>query len=95
MEENVNNQPMAIREEESSIQLRDIWEMFWSYKWWYVGTVLVCLCLALLYLYRTPSTYNRTAKVIIDESEQDAMTRSLSMASGMMRMRYNNSVYNE
>ncbi|MGM9747586.1 MAG: Wzz/FepE/Etk N-terminal domain-containing protein, partial [Candidatus Cryptobacteroides sp.] len=86
MAENISNQPLSTKEEESTIQLRDIWEMFWAYKWWYVATVVVALFVAALYLYRTPVTYNRTAKVIIDESEQDAMTRSLTMAtSGMMR----------
>lgn len=83
-------------EEESTIQLSDIWGMIWGHKWWYVACTIVCLFLAAFYLYRTPNTYQRTIKVMIDESEQDAAMRNLGVVSaGAMRLRSFNSVENE
>ena len=85
-----------LQEDETSIQLIDLWHMFWDHKWWYVVSVIVCLLFGALYLYRTPEVYNRSAKVIIDESDQDATMRNLGVASAnMMRLRSFNSVENE
>ena len=85
-----------IQEDESAIQLIDLWHMIWDHKWWYVASVFVCLIFAGFYLYRTPATYSRSAKVIIDESDQDATMRNLGVASAnMMRLRSFNSVENE
>ena len=53
--------------EENSLNLRDIWNMIWDNKWWYVVSVSVCLFVAMIYIYVTPKTYVRTAKVIINE----------------------------
>lgn len=95
-ENNNSTNNSFIQEEESSIQLIDLWHMVWDHKWWYVASVVLCLCVAAFHLYRTPNTYNRSAKVIIDESDQDATMRNLGVASaGMMRLRSFNSVENE
>ena len=96
MIENNTTNNTFLQEDESSIQLIDLWHMIWDHKWWYVGSVIVCLFLAGFYLYRTPATYTRSAKVIIDESDQDATMRNLGVASAnMMRLRSFNSVENE
>jgi len=95
-ENNNSTNNTFIQEEESSIQLIDLWHMIWDHKWWYVLSVFLCLCCAAFYLYRTPNVYTRSAKVIIDESDQDATMRNLGVASaGMMRLRSFNSVENE
>lgn len=95
-ENNYNNSQPFQREEENSIQITDLWAMIWDNKWWYVISVAVCIFFAGIYLYRTPDTYNRQAKVLIDESNQDATMRNLGVASaGMMRLRSFNSVENE
>ena len=92
---NTNNQNF-LREEDSSLRLSDLWNMVWRYKWWYVVSIVVFLLLGAFYLYRTPNVYNRAAKVVIDESNQDATMRNLGVASaGMMRLRSFNSVENE
>ena len=92
---NTNNQNF-LREEDSSLRLSDLWNMVWRYKWWYVVSIVVFLLLGAFYLYRTPNVYNRSAKVVIDESNQDATMRNLGVASaGMMRLRSFNSVENE
>ncbi len=95
-ENNYNNSQTFQREEENAVQLADLWAMIWDNKWWYVISVAVCIFFAGIYLYRTPDTYNRKAKVLIDESNQDATMRNLGVASaGMMRLRSFNSVENE
>ena len=92
---NTNNQNF-LREEDSSLRLSDLWNMVWRYKWWYVVSIVVFLLLGAFYLYRTPNVYNRAAKVVIDESNQDATMRNLGVvSSGMMRLRSFNSVENE
>ena len=96
IENNNTTNNTFLQEDESSIQLIDLWHMIWDHKWWYVGSVIVCLFFAGFYLYRTPATYTRSAKVIIDESDQDATMRNLGVASAnMMRLRSFNSVENE
>jgi len=91
-----NNNSFRNTEDEPSIQLADIWGMIWGHKWWYIGCTVVALLLAVYYLYRTPNTYVRTVKVMIDESDQDAAMRNLGVVSaGAMRLRSFNSVENE
>lgn len=92
--DNYNN--TQSHEKDPSFTLADLWDMVWNYKWWYVAFVAVCVLSVLLYIYRTPAEYVRTAKVIIDESEQDATMRSLgAIAGGAMAVRSNASVVNE
>lgn len=70
------------QEEQSDFNLSDIWGMIWSYKWWYVLSIAVCLAGAVFYLYKTPKTYSRSAKVIINEDAQDATMRDIANISG-------------
>lgn len=95
--ENITDKNTFLREEESMLQISDIWGMFWNHKIWYIISLAICLACAVFYLYRTPLVYNRSAKVIIDESGQDATMRNLGVASAnMMRSRMGaNTVDNE
>ena len=96
MTENNQTNRTIIREEENAITIQDLWAMVWNHKIWYIISVIFFLVVGAFYLYRTPATYNRAAKVIIDESNQDATMRNLGVASaGMMRLRSFNSVENE
>ena len=96
MTDNYINPQMHTEEEGPSLTLNDIWNMIWDYKWWYVVCVAICLFCVGVYVYRTPDQYLRTAKVIIDESEQDATMRSLgAITGGSVRMRSNATVANE
>lgn len=96
MSENNNNNNVFRKEDESAFRLSDIWNLIWDYKWWYALALVIALFFAAFYLYRTPETYSCTAKVLIDDSNQDATMRNLGMASaGMMRLRSFNSVENE
>lgn len=85
-ENNNSTNNSFLQEEQSSIQLIDIWYMVWDHKWWYVACTCLCLLIAGFQLYRTPDVYTSSAKVIIDESEQDATMRNMGViSSGMMR----------
>ena len=96
MAENTNTNNTFNKEEESSFSIADLWHLVWDHKWWYVLALGAAIALAVFYIYRTPQTYTSTAKVLIDESNQDATMRNLGVASaGMMRLRSFNSVENE
>ena len=96
MIENTEKQLNNLHEEEPLISLADIWGLIWGHKWWYVASLAFFLCVGVFYLYVTPKVYSRVAKVLIDESNQDATMRNLGVASaGMMRLRSFNSVENE
>ena len=83
MDNNEQNVNAARPGEENSLNLLDIWNMVLDYKWWYVLSVAACLALALLYIYVTPKTYQRVAKVIInEESGSNVMSDLLTMAGG-------------
>jgi len=88
------------KEAEDELNLSDLWniglDIIWDHKWWYVTSVLLCIGLCVAYLYRTPDIYIRTAKIIIDESDQDAALRSIgSLAAGAVKMQAGTSVANE
>lgn len=88
------------KDDEGTLNLSDLWniglDIIWDHKWWYVISVAICLCICMVYLYRSPDIYLRTAKVIIDESDQDAALRSIgSLAAGAARMQAGTSVANE
>ena len=89
-----------LKKDEDSLNLADIWnigmDVIWDHKWWYVASAAICLCFGLAYLYRTPDTYLRSAKVIIDESGQDAALRSIgTLAVGAAGLQTGTSVANE
>lgn len=80
-----------------TLNLADIWAMIWNNKWWYVLSICICIFFAVFYIYRTSPTFSRTAKVIIDDSNESSALRDLaSFTGGLSRMRSSGSnVYNE
>ena len=90
-ENNQNNIPVTttpVNEEEQSLQLADLWALVWDNKWWYVACILAALIAASFYLYKTPKTYSRTEKVIVDEDTQNSMMRDLTAFAGTAARRY-------
>ena len=53
---------------ESNLSFKDLLTYAWGIKWWCLLSVVACLLLAGLYIYRHPATYTRTAKIIVDEN---------------------------
>ena len=86
---NQNNLPVMtgqnVNEEDQSLQLADLWALIWDHKWWYVICILAALFAAGFYLYKTPKTYSRTEKVIVDEDSQNSMMRDLTSFAGTAR----------
>lgn len=81
--------------EEEGLKISDILELITKHIWWYVGVTLICLIGAGYYIYKTPAVYSRSAKLIIDDSNQDAAMRNLGMASANMMRRTLDGVENE
>lgn len=61
-----------------TLNLADIWAMIWNNKWWYVLSICICIFFAVFYIYRTSPTFSRTAKVIIDDSNENSALRDLA-----------------
>ena len=98
--ENIDNKPYNGQNESEGefLNLADIWALVWNHKWWYVVSVVICIFFAVVYIYRTSPTYSRTAKVIIDDSNENSALRDLaSFTGGVSRYRSTGSsnVYNE
>ena len=96
LNKNTQNFTSSQENEEVQFSISDILSIFVQHKWWMVAGVAICLAAACFYLYKTPSTYVRSAKLIVDESQQDAAVRNLSSFSGGgMRLRNTVAVENE
>ena len=91
----VYNNSFNTYNEEEGLRISDILELITKHIWWYVGVTLCCLVFAGYYIYKTPAVYSRSAKLIIDDSNQDAAMRNLGMASANMMRRTFDGVENE
>lgn len=73
-------------EEESSFSLNDMWTMF-APRWrWFVGSLLFALACATFYLLTTPSVYQRTASILIQDRQGNANKNQLKSVSGLKDM---------
>ena len=90
------SQQQTVREEAETLQLADLWALIWDNKWWYILSLLVCLFIAGFHLYKTPKTYSRSEKVIVDEDSQATAMKELTAFAGYRRSYYSgNNVDNE
>ena len=83
----------------SGLNIGDLLQSLWDFKWWCLGSICICLILAGLYAYRQPSFYTRTAKIIVDEKGQNSALRDITSFSNTLYRRSTFSsgvnVYNE
>ena len=81
------------------LSLTELWQSVWDFKWWCLASILVCLLLAGLYIYRKPAVYIRTAKIIVDENGQSSALKDITSFSNTLYRRNTFSsgvnVYNE
>ena len=85
-----DNQNMMIEEEESSFDFIQLWQLFKKNWKWFLISIIVCVLIAGVYLWFTPSTVSVTGKMeIIDKSKKGggmsaglAMLNSLPMGLG-------------
>ena len=95
-EENSFKHIWGKEEEEDTLQLADLWGMVRNNWIWYVISIIICLFIAAFYIYRTPKSYSRTAKVIVSESAENSAIRDLASFSGASRVRTGGTnVFNE
>jgi len=73
-------------EEESTVNLRDLWTMF-APRWkWFAISLLLVLAIATAYLLTTPSVYQRTASILIQDRQGTSSRNSLKSVSGLRDM---------
>ena len=83
-------------EQEQELKLADIWAMIWGNRWWYVISIGICLFFALVYIYKTPKTYSRSEKIILDELSQQRTMSDLTQFTGSTGIRLSSAtVFNE
>ena len=76
---NSSNQLHSSNSEESSFQLPDLIALVWNNKWYYLICVTICLAIAIFFIYRTQPTYQRSMKVLLDETTQQNALGSLGV----------------
>lgn len=72
----------AGEQDQNALSLRDIWSMIWDNKIWYLICLAIALFVALFYLYRTPKSFSRVQKLIVEESYENKFAKELSNISG-------------
>ncbi|MBQ1938285.1 MAG: polysaccharide biosynthesis tyrosine autokinase [Bacteroidales bacterium] len=72
---------------ESNLSFKDLLTYAWGIKWWCLLSVVACLLLAGLYIYRHPATYTRTAKIIVDENGQSSALKDITSFSNTLYRR--------
>lgn len=59
-------------EKEAAFDLEDLWSLFLSHWHWFVGCVIVSLCVAVLYVLHTTPVFTRSTQLLIREDDNSA-----------------------
>ena len=73
--------------EPGKLSLAELWQSIWDFKWWCLASIVICLLLAGLYIYRKPAVYTRTAKIIVDENGQSSALKDITSFSNTLYRR--------
>lgn len=57
------------KEQETAFELKDLWALFLSHWYWFVGCVLIALGAAVFYIFHTTPIYTRSAQLLIREDD--------------------------
>ncbi len=94
---NENSTFVVEEQDNSAINLSELWSMS-IVRWpWFVGSIVLCLLIAYIYILRTPPEYTRQASVLIKE-ETKGNSISVDVSQTFADMGFGNSrvnVYNE
>jgi len=66
---------MSYTEEQHSLNIKEMFFVFWQRKWLILNVVIIALTLAAIYAYRLPDTYTASAEVLLEEA-QSPVTKS-------------------
>ena len=66
-------------EGDNGIQIWTLLSLVLNHKRWYLLSLLICFCVAGLYIYRTQPQYQRETKVLLDESTQKSTLKNLGV----------------
>lgn len=92
-EQSVNRGESYIKEEDSSVNLHDIFRIVLNKWYWFIISVILCVSVAVIYLMWAPRIYERNATVLIKDdktnSAETAMFQDLAIFEGK------SNVYNE
>ena len=72
-----NNPDIRSREEESLINIRDIFILVIKKWYWFALSVAVCLSIAVIHLMSTPKVYQRTASVLVKDYKTNPVESAL------------------
>lgn len=65
------------KEKEEGLNLEDYWILFLSNWYWFLITVVVSLCIGVLYIKRTTPTYTESAQLLIKDEEKGSTNSNI------------------
>lgn len=94
--QNNYNQPANVVEEQGSeISIRSIWKFFIGNWFWFMVSVVGCLCVGFLYCKVSPKIYSSSALIYIDENSSRSVKSDVTTMTNIRMMRQTSVVDNE
>jgi capsular exopolysaccharide synthesis family protein len=76
-EQYMNRGDLPVKEDESSINLTDIFRIVFSKWYWFIMSVILCIAVAVVYLMWAPVIYERSATVLIKDDKTSNMETAM------------------
>jgi capsular exopolysaccharide synthesis family protein len=92
-EQSVNKGNPPVKEDESLINLKDLFRIVLGKWYWFAISVVLCIAAAVVYLMWTPIIYERTATVLIKDDKTGNMETAMFQDLSIFESKSN--VYNE
>jgi len=65
-----NTSTLNRQDEESDVNLQQVFEQYLYYWKWFIFSVIACVVLVFIYLRYTSPIYNSTAKILLQDEKQ-------------------------
>ena len=86
MKQQLNHSEIRERKRYTIFDVRYLWSIFKNHKRWFVLSLLVCLLLALLYVYLSHPAYRVRARMVIVERRSNSGSNALAMLQGQLAL---------